>query len=94
MNTINNSNNKYSSFNLRKYKKKLYFKCGFFLNEIIKMGIGPKISLKKEDLVLSDDDYTDNKLLSIESAFSHTKAFSKENESRKKRSRFLKLTKL
>ena len=94
MNTINNSNNKYSSFNLRKYKKKLYFKCGFFVNEIVKMGIGSKISLKKEDLLLSDDDGADSKLLSIESAFSHTKAFSKENESRKKRSRFLKLAKL
>ena len=94
MNTINNNNNKYSSYNLRKYKKKLYFKCGFFVNEIIKKGIGPKISLKKEDLVLSDDDCTDNKLLSIDSAFSHTKPFFNENESRKKRSRFLKLTKL
>ena len=94
MNTINNSNNKYSSFNLRKYKKKLYFKCGFFVNEIVKMGIGSKISLKKDDILLSDDDGTDSKLLSIESAFSHTKAFSKENESRKKRSRFLKLAKL
>ena len=94
MNTINNSNNKYSSFNLRKYKKKLYFKSGFFMNEIIKMGIGPKISLRKEDLILSNDDCTDTRLLNIESAFSNTKAFSKENESRKKKSRLLKLSKL
>ena len=50
------STEKPSSFNLRDYKRNLYFKCGFFVNEIIKLGLGPNIPLRKEIMFLNEDE--------------------------------------
>ena len=87
---------KLPSFNMRDYKKNLYFKCGFFVNEIIKMGLGPNIPLRKEIMFLNSDDFPDinNNVFNIESPYSNSKAFSQENEDRKRRNYFLQLTKL
>ena len=81
------------SFNIKEYKKNLYFKCGFFVNEIIKLGLGHNIPRRKEKALLNNDDSTfDNILYSIESDYSHSRAFSLENNARKRRNFFLKIT--
>ena len=85
---------KMPSFNLKDYKKNLYFKCGFFVNEIIKLGLGPNIPLRKEIMFLNSDDNTDNNMFNIESSHSNNKAFSLEIDERKRRNDFLELTKL
>jgi hypothetical protein len=84
---------KMPSFNVKDYKKNLYFKSGFFVNEIIKLGLGPNIPLRKEIMVLNNDDSTiDNNIYNIESDYSHSRAFSLENNARKRRNFFLKIT--
>ena len=84
---------KMPSFNIKKYKKNLYFKRGFLINEIKRLGIGPNIPLRKESMFLNNDDSTiDNNVYNIESDYSHTKAFSLENNARKRRNFFLKIT--
>lgn len=84
---------KLPSFNFKKYKKNLYFKCGFFINEIIKLGLGPNIPLRKETMFLNSDDYTDNNMLNIESANSNNKN-SLDSKDRTRRNYFLKITSL
>jgi hypothetical protein len=84
---------KMPSFNIKKYKKNLYFKRGFLINEIKRLGLGPNIPLKKESMFLNNDDSTiDNNVYNIESDYSHSKAFSLENIARKRRNFFLKIT--
>ena len=89
-----NKKDKLPLFNVKDFKKNLYFKCGFFVNEIIKLGLGPNIPLRKEIMFLNNDDNYDKNMLSIESAYSNSKAFSLEIDERKRRNNFLKLTKL
>ena len=95
-NNLFNSNNtdKVPSFNLRDYKKNLYFKCGFFVNEIIRLGLGPNIPLRKEIMFLKDDSFDNNNIFNIDSGHTNTKAFSIDNDDRKRRNYFLKITKL
>ena len=81
------------SFNIKDYKKNLYFKCGFFVNEIIRLGLGPNIPLRKEIMFLKEDSI-DNNIFNIESGHLNTRAFSIENDERKKRNYFLKITKI
>lgn len=86
---------KIPSFNLKNYKKNLYFKSGFFVNEIIKLGLGPNIPLRKETMILKNDDsIKDNNIYNIESNYSNNRAFSLENNARKRRNYFLKITKV
>ena len=87
------NNDKTPSFNLKDYKKNLYFKCGFFVNEIIKLGLGPNIPLRKEIMFLKEDSF-DNNIFNIESGHLNAKAFSIENDERKKRNYFLRITKI
>ena len=85
---------KMPSFNVKDYKKNLYFKCGFFVNEIIKLGLGPNIPLRKEIMFFNSDDNTDNNMINIESPYSNSKAFSIEIDERRRRNNFLETTKL
>ena len=86
---------KIPSFNIKNYKKNLYFKSGFFVNEIIRLGLGPNIPLRKEIMILKNDDsITDNNIYNIESDYSNSRAFSLENNARKRRNYFLKITKV
>ena len=87
---------KLPSFNMKDYKKNLYFKCGFFVNEIIKLGLGPNIPLRKEIMFLNSDEFMDNNnnVFNIESPYSNSKVFSQENEDRKRRNYLLEITKL
>ena len=85
---------KIPTFKIKDYKKNLYFKCGFFINEIIKLGLGPNIPLRKETMFINNEDDSNNNLLNIESQYSNSKAFSLENDERKRRNNLLKITKL
>ena len=92
---VKNKENKHSSFDLEEYKKNLYCKYGFFINEIIKMGLGPKIPLRKNMTRLNNEINIDNDdFNSVEIAKNSKKAFSREKEMRKRRYEFLKITEL
>ena len=83
------------SFDLEEYKKNLYCKYGFLINEIIKLGIGPNIPLKKEMTILNNEINISKKFNVIDSLKkSHKKPISLEREIRKKRYEFLKITEL
>ena len=82
------------SFNIEEYKKNLYCKYGFFINEIIKLGLGPNIPLRKHLTQLNNDVNLDNNLNSLEIININKKRFSLEKEIRKKRYEFLKITEL
>ena len=85
---------KMPSFNIKDYKKNLYFRCGFFINETIRLGLGPNIPLRREMMFLNDNDNLDNNMLNIESNISNNKNFSMETNDRKRRNYFLKITSL
>ena len=65
------------------------------INEIIKLGIGPNIPLKKEMTILNNEINISKKFNVIDSLKkSHKKPISLEREIRKKRYEFLKITEL
>ena len=77
------------------YKKNLYCKYGFFINEIIKLGIGPNIRLRKKMTKLKNDVNMDNRINFEDFVFSKNKQLTDLNkEIRKKRYEFLKITEL
>ena len=83
------------SFDLDEYKKNLYCKYGFFINEIIKLGIGPNIRLRKKMTKLKNDVNMDNRINFEDFVFSKNKQLTDLNkEIRKKRYEFLKITEL
>ena len=83
------------SFDLDEYKKNLYCKYGFFINEIIKLGIGPNIRLRKKMTELKNDVNMDNRINFEDFVFSKNKQLTDLNkEIRKKRYEFLKITEL
>ena len=86
-NTINN-------FDLDEYKKNLYCKYGFFINEMIKLGLGPNIPLRKEMTILNNDLNIGKKVNTINKYKNLKKSLSLEKEIRKKRYEFLKITEL
>ena len=64
------------------------------INEIIKLGLGPNIPLRKHLTQLNNDVNLDNNLNSLEIININKKRFSLEKEIRKKRYEFLKITEL
>ena len=89
INTLND-NERLLAINHKKNKKNLYFKCGYFINKHIKLGLGPKISLKKESMFLNNDDYSEDNFESIDSNYSNNKAFSLENDIPKRKRKIFK----
>ena len=86
---------KLPTFNIEEYKKNLYCKYGFFINEIIKLGLGPNIPLRKHLTQLNNDINLDNNINSMKILDVNKKrGFSLEKEIRKKRYEFLKITEL
>jgi len=86
---------KLPTFNLEEYKKNLYCKYGFFINEIIKLGLGPNIPLRKHLTQLNNDINLDNEINSMKILDVNKKrGFSLDKEIRKKRYEFLKITEL
>ena len=85
---------KFFSFNIEEYKKNLYCKYGFFINEIIKLGLGPNIPLRKHLTQLNNDISIDNNINSIVPLDNNKKGLSLEKEIRKRRYEFLKITDL
>ena len=86
--------NQINSFDLDEYKKNLYCKYGFLINEMIKLGIGPNIPLRKEMTILNNDINIGKKLNTINKLKNLKKTLSIEKEIRKKRYEFLKITEL
>ena len=85
---------KFLSFNIEEYKKNLYCKYGFFINEIIKLGLGPNIPLRRHLTKLNNDINLNNNKNSIESFRKNKKGIKLEKEVRKRRYEFLKITEL
>ena len=86
---------KLPTFNIEEYKKNLYCKYGFFINEIIKLGLGPNIPLRKHLTQLNNDINLDNDINSMKILDVNKKrGFSLDKEIRKKRYEFLKITEL
>ena len=85
--------NQFGSFDLEEYKKNLYCKYGFFINEIIKLGFGPKIPLRKNMTHLNNELNINNDINLIEQN-SMKRGLSLEKEMRKRRYEFLKITEL
>ena len=86
---------KLPTFNIEEYKKNLYCKYGFFINEIIKLGLGPNIPLRKHLTQLNNDINLDNDINSMKILDVNKKrGFSFDKEIRKKRYEFLKITEL
>ena len=81
-------------FNLGEYKKNLFCKYGFLINEIIKLGIGPNIPLRKEMTILNNNINTGKKLNSNDTLKNNKKSIFLETEIRKKTNEFLKITEL
>ena len=86
--------NQINSFDLEEYKKNLYCKYGFLINEMIKLGIGPNIPLRKEMTILNNDINIGKKLNTINKFKNLKKSLSIDKEIRKKRYEFLKITEL
>ena len=86
--------NQINSFDLDEYKKNLYCKYGFLINEMIKFGIGPNIPLRKEMTILNNDINIGKKLNTINKFKNLKKSLSIDKEIRKKRYEFLKITEL
>ena len=86
---------KLPTFNIEEYKKNLYCKYGFFINEIIKLGLGPNIPLRKHLTQLNNDINLDNDINSMKILdINKKRGFSLDKEIRKKRYEFLKITEL
>ena len=84
---------KVPGFNLAKYKNNLYCKYGFFINEIIKLGLGPNIPLRKNMTHLNNEISMDNNINSIEN-LNNKKGLSLQKEMSKMRYELLKITEL
>ena len=82
------------SFNSEEYKKNLYCKYGFFINEFIKLGLGPRIPLRKNLTHLHNEINLYNNKNSLEQNKDNKKGFYSEKEIRKRRYEFLKITEL
>ena len=80
-------------FNLAQYKNNLYCKYGFFINEIIKLGLGPNIPLRKNMTHLNNEISMDNNINSIEN-LNNKKGLSLQKEMSKMRYELLKITEL
>ena len=91
---INIKTNKFHSFNKNNYKKNLYCKYGFFINEIIKLGLGPNIRLKKNMIILNNDVNTGEQICLDSNNNKYKKSFSFDKDIRQKRYEFLKITEL
>ena len=86
-------NNKFLCFDIEQYKNNLYCKYGFFINEIIKLGLGPNIPLRKNMTHLNNEiniDYDKNSMENLDD----NKKLSMQKELFKRRYEFLKITEL
>ena len=84
----------FRSINIEEYKKKLYGKYGFFINEILKLGLGPNIPLRKYMTPLNNDVDVCKQINAMESIDKKKKGISLENQIRKMRYEFLRITEL
>ena len=72
----------------------MYCKYGFFINEFIKLGLGPRIPLRKNLTHLHNEINLYNNKNSLEQNKDNKKGFYSEKEIRKRRYEFLKITEL
>ena len=79
---------------IKEYKKNLYGKYGFFINEILKLGLGPNIRLKKNMTPLNNDVNVCKQIKAMESEDKNKKGNPLENKIRKMRYEFLRITEL
>ena len=84
----------FRSINIEEYKKKLYGKYGFFINEILKLGLGPNIPLRKYMTPLNNDVDVCKQINAMESTDKKKKGVNFENQIRKMRYEFLRITEL
>ena len=84
----------FRSINIEEYKKKLYGKYGFFINEILKLGLGPNIPLRKYMTPLNNDVDVCKQINAMESTDNKKKGVNFENQIRKMRYEFLRITEL
>ena len=91
---IKNNEDNCQSIDAKKYKKNLYSKYGFFINEFIKLGLGPNIPLIKFMTPLNNDVNVYKQIKEMESIDENKKGIPLENKIRKMRSEFLRITQL